>query len=497
MNNYTFPRLLLLLTVFSLFNSCGTDPEDELERKIKVDLRSNNDVDEEELKNIISYINEDKDKFPALINEQNEINTNELRHLIFNIANKRRGKENPTVFNPKKIAVEPLEKPHIQVFIENSASMDGYVKNATEFEAALSDLLVQIQYHYDNESFDVNFINTKVYPSKVKEVNQFMEALEPSKAPYKVGNRSVSKLNEVFQMILDSTSRKNISILVSDCIYSLSGGKDTQGALEFQKSLTKGVFLEKSKEFDLSTLILKMNSKFDGTYYDKDNKPVILLKETRPYYIWVFGSNEQIKFFLKTIQLKTLKGYDNSYLLSNVAQKKEPFFTVLKETNKIGDFTQIDRKSKTINAINEIEFEDGILQFSIAVDLQNLSVDEKYILQPENYQLTTGYNIKFIEEIHKNNIVKRDFLTIGKTTATHLLTIQTSNNYPIQNLTLQLSNDIPEWVKASNSSNDLDIKSQLDKTFGLNYLIKGVAEAYQTQNPKNTSHLEIKITIKK
>lgn len=497
MNNYTFPRLLLLLTVCSLFYSCGTDSEEELQRKIKVDLRSNNDVNEEEWKNIISYINEDKDKFPALINEQNEVNTDELRQLIFNIANKRRGKENPTVYNQKKETSQQLEKPHIQVFIENSASMDGYVKNATEFEAALSDLLVQIQYHYDNEYFDVNFINTKVYPSKVKEVNQFMEALEPSKAPYKVGNRSVSKLNEVFQMILDSTSKKNISILVSDCIYSLSGGKDTQGALEFQKSLTKGVFLEKSKEFDFSTLILRMNSKFDGTYYDKDNKPVQLIKETRPYYIWIFGSNEQIKFFLKTIQLKTLKGYDNSYLLSSIAQKKEPFFSVLKETNRIGGFKQIDRMSKTINAINEIEYENGILQFSIAVDMQDLPVNEKYVLQLENYQLTTGYSIKSIEKIHSNTIVKRDFLTIGKTTATHLFTIQTTNNYPIQNLTLKLSNDIPEWVKASHSSNDDDIKSQLDKTFGLNYLIKGVAEAYQTQNPENTTHLEINLTIKK
>ena len=93
--------------------------------------------------------------------------------------------------------------------------MDGYVRGTTEFEAALSDLLVQIQYKYDTENLNINFINTKIYPSKVDEVNNFVETLEPSKKPYKVGNRSVSKLNEILEIILDSTNQSNISILIS------------------------------------------------------------------------------------------------------------------------------------------------------------------------------------------------------------------------------------------------------------------------------------------
>ena len=75
------------------------------------------------------------------------------------------------------------------------------------------------------------------------EVHNFVEALEPEKAPYKVGDRRMSKLNEILKMILDSTNQSNISILVSDCIYSLDKKNDTEGALEFEKSLTKGAFL--------------------------------------------------------------------------------------------------------------------------------------------------------------------------------------------------------------------------------------------------------------
>jgi hypothetical protein len=41
------------------------------------------------------------------------------------------------------------------------------------------------------------------------------------------------------------------------------------------------------------------------------------------------------------------------------------------------------------------------------------------------------------------------------------------------------------------------IKDELDKTFGLYYLVLGVSEAYATQNPGQTSYFKITVTIKK
>lgn len=491
-NNRVF---YLAFTFLLLLNSCS-DPLDGLNNQINIALRNDNKIDEKEWSEFVDYITYNSQELPSLFGSDNKINTNELTDLILKIANKRRGLPAPEIYNPDIIDPK-LEKAMVKVFIENSGSMDGYVRNTTEFEAALSDLLVQIQYKYENENLNINFINTKVYPSVVHEVNDFVESLEPSDAPYKVGNRSVSKLNEVLKMILDSTSQKNISILVSDCIYSLESNKDTEGALEFQKSLTKGAFLEKSKEFAFSTIILKMNSMFEGTYYDKNNKTTELEGNLRPYYIWIIGSEEQIMEFSDNINLKSLKGFENSYVLSNSSFNKQPFFTVLAETNKIGSFKQTDRRAREVNSINNVEFEDGKFQFSIAIDLKDIPVDKAYLANSNNYKVPDGFDVVAINKIDQNLMPPNDFTKVSKTSATHFITISMNPKYLVKNLQLELSNQIPEWVKESNSSDDTNITEELNKTFGLLYLVQGVSGAYRTIDPNNISYFKIEVKIKK
>ena len=489
-------NLLFLFTIFFLFNSCGMEPKEELNKKIKTALRNDNAIDEKEWGEISEYTLKNKQNLSDFVNDD-KVNTEKLTELITSIANKRRHKKEPEIFNPKREEENGNEKAIVNVFIENSGSMDGYVRGTTEFEAALSDLLVQIQYKYNKENLNINFINTKIYPSKVDEVNSFVETLEPSKKPYRVGNRSVSKLNEILEIILDSTKQNNISILTSDCIYSLDKGKDTEGALEFQKSLTKGAFLEKSKEFNFSTIVLKMNSKFDGTYYDKNNVKTKLSRKRRPYYFWIIGKDKLIKTFQEKINLKNLKGFENSYYLSNSQFNKQPFYTILRNTNKIGRFRPIDKKAKTIKGINNIDYENNIFQFAIAVDLENVPTDEAYLLDTINYTVSDGFEVVSVEKIERNKLNKNDFTRISKTKATHFITVKINRDVEIQDLNLELSNKIPSWVEESNSIDDRDVKNQLDKTFGLLYLVQGVSEAYTTQNPNNKSYFNINITIKK
>ena len=488
--------LLFLFGSLVLLSSCASEPIDELNKKINIALRSGNEITESERNEFIDYVKENIE-LPQIIDSNNKINQKELTNLILAIANKRRNSPEPKIFSPNEDSENENQDAIIDVFIENSMSMDGYVKGSMEFEAALSDLLVQMQYKYNKENINVNFINTKVYPSKVVEVKTFVETLDPSKKPYNEGKRTVSKLNEILETILDSTSKSDVSILISDCIYSLGKGKDTEGALEFEKSLTKGAFLEKSKEFDFSTIVLKMNSKFDGVYYDLNDSKTKLSKANRPYYFWIIGNNQLIKSFQKNIDLKNLKGFEKSYYLSNNQESNQPYFTVLKETNKIGDFKPTDRKAKDLKSINEIEYDNGNLQFSIAIDLENIPVDKSYLMNIENYVVPDGYSINSIEKVDRNKIERRDFLTVEKTTATHIITVSTSNKFTLQDLNLELSNKIPSWVEESNSIDDRDVENQLDKTFGLLYLVQGVSEAYTTQNPNNKSYFNINITIKK
>ena len=491
------PIILINVFFIIILTSCADSPREILDKKINVGIRSGNNIDEKEWNELTSFISQNSSEFPDLAEEQG-VNAEILKQYILSFSQKqnRRGQTDPIIFNPKLITKNSI-KTQVKFFIENSGSMDGYVKDITEFEAAISDLLVQLQYHYNSENLKVNFINTKIFPSTLNDVQTFVEALEPETAPYKVGDRSVSKLNEILRLVLDSTSKNNISILVSDCIYSLDKKNDTEGALEFEKSLTKGAFLEKSKQFEFATIVLKMNSKFTGNYWDKNNSSTYLNKASRPYYIWIIGSNEKINEFSKVIKLKSLKGFEYSYFLSNFTKEKPPYYTVLKETNKVGSFKQTDRGEKEVKSINDIEFDGGTFQFSIAVDLSNIPVDSSYLTTAKNYVVPDGFTVKAVEKIDRNKLSQRDFVTVEKTIATHFITVSTTNKFTIQDLKLELSNKIPAWVELSNSINDTDVKSQLDQTFGLAYLVQGVSEAYATQNPEQTSYFKITVTIKK
>lgn len=488
--------MVLFFVSLLFFASCGHSLNDELSSKINLDLRNKNDVDATEWNNLVAFIDSNKTAFPQLLDKNQKVDATKLKEKIVEVSSRRRNAEAPIIFDPKSI-VENAIKPTVRVFIENSGSMDGYVRGTTEFEAALSDLLVQIQYQFDKENLKVNFINTKVYPSQVSEVKDFIEALEPDTTPYKVGDRTTSELNEILKMILDSTKQNNISILVSDCIYSLAKNKNTESALEFEKSLTKGAFLEKSKQFDFATIVLKMKSKFNGTYWKKDNSSELLQGVDRPYYIWLIGSNNSINELAKKINTQSLKGFESSYFLSNFTKDKQPYYTVLKETNKVGSFKQSDRHQIDVRSIEDIKYENGQLQFSIAVDLSGVPVDSAYLINTNNYKVPDGFTVQSVEKINRNKISYRDMLSVEKTTATHFITVSTTDKFSIQNLSVELSNQIPQWVDASNSMNDLNVKSELDKTFGFAYLVQGVSEAYATQNPAQKSYFTLSIPISK
>jgi hypothetical protein len=504
MNKNTFPCtsrctiFLLMLLFISFFYSCESNPEEILKSKIKKGLREDNTIDENEWNDIATHISDHKENFTQLYSDSdNNISNDKLENYILDIASKRREKTTPLIEKPKKSNPTEKDDLNINVYIENSASMDGYIKNTTQFEAAIANLSIKMQYEYKVDSINLNFINKKIYPSKVKKIEDFIDALEPDKKPYKIGERGTSKLNEVLKLVLENTKENEISIFVSDCIYSLSEKGDTRGALGFEKTLTEGAFIKKYEEFNFSTLIIKLSSSFDGFYYDYNDKDTELKKKRRPYYIWVIGSDLHISDILDRINIKQLDGYDNFYFASNANNNEVRFFTVLRETDKIGTFKQTDRTSRDIRDIEEVKYRDNRFQFSIAVDLSDL---EKYINEltnTESYTITDGFVINEVKEIAQNNIHPRDFTYINRTSATHIFTIELLPDNNIQDLKLSLKKELPKWVSQSSSSDDRDIISQLDKTFGLNYIMEGVEQAYSTLNNNQETYFTIEIKIKK
>ncbi len=388
--------------------------------------------------------------------------------------------------------VSPKAK-HVHIYLENSGSMDGYVNGITDYEAALADLVVETQHYYGKENLSVNFINSEIIPAHITDINSFFKSLNPGEKPYNVGNKSVSELNELFKNVLAKTDKEDISIFISDCIYSLDKSRSTLEGLIFQQSLTKAVFLEKSNEFPLSAYVLQMNSSFTGKYYDKDNRVTVLSMEQRPYYIWILGEESILKDFLLKRNPNKYRGFKNSfYFTSNLNSKLR--FELLKSTGLEGRVS-FNRDNNTI--IDGIKFKDGKFQFAIAVDFKNYP-DQTTVLNKNSYKITPGFEIVTIDPIPENNqpaiIQHNDWNKISKSAFTHLITIKTNDSKFPSDFNLSFINSLPNWVESASTDDDSDIKNNMDKTFGFKFLIKGIQSAYESNGIKSS---KIELTLNK
>ena len=410
--------------------------------------------------------------------------------------------------NPKPIA--PLIiKPAINVYIENSGSMDGYVTGNTEFKGAIRDLLVLLKHYYGpEEKIKVYFINSQIRPADTQADLATFASRINTQWSVKGEDRSSSNLNRVFKMILNRTDRKTISILFSDCIYSVTG-KDAAGSLSDEKSLTKDAFLSRWRQdsLKLATTIVKMKSKFRGTYYDKDNAKTVLNGEERPYYICVIGNNDIMNDFNAKIPLEKgkVEGFDKKYIIASGAADAI-YYSVLLSTDNVGRF-KASRKESTkeyVRGIEEVDMKtrnrDGSgnnrFTFAVAVDLKNIAAEEDYLVNPKNYTLgDNNFRIKEIKPVDKNNINASDWLRISHANPTHLILLEATGT-ATSNIKIALKKQMPQWIEQTHIIDDRNIRYKLDKTFGIKYLIEGIVEAYQMIYPNDKNFFEIEIKIK-
>lgn len=399
----------------------------------------------------------------------------------------------------------------IKLYIENSGSMSGYVNGLTQLKDMIQNLLVDLKYIYDEQNIEIYFINSKIYASPIKaEVVDFADKLSPFSI--KIGQTGSSDLNDIFRQITSETDENSISILVSDFIYSIKG-KETVQLLGQQQALTKNVFLTADKKGQkLTTNVYQFYSDFNGKYYDY-NDDSALLKAKRPYYLAVIGQQNSVNLFTDKIgpKFNKYKGYSNEYLLT-AEDFKVTDYTVLTSTLNIGRIKQIRGKDIN-NQVRQIEVEDNgrgatTFQMAIAVNLSSLAVTNNYIADITNYELKNDdYSLVEIGEIEDENIVfsNGEKHPISKTDLSHM-PFNATHAFVFQSTTpnsgylnFRLKNNIPSWVKESSLIDDTDLttnQEKQNKTFGLNYLINGISEAY-LQATKKVSYFDIDISIQK
>lgn len=457
-------------------------------------------------------------------------------------------KEDSTKVTQKVNKPTDPSKTKVNVYIENSGSMDGFVNGITEFKDVLGNLLVDLKYYYDEENIQIFFIrNEKVQPSTnqvpkkpyqkslineeqlvvrkafdfEESVTDFAKAIDLSwhRANKDARGKSLrgnnTNLNNIFKTILDSTTSNTISILISDCIYSIGDGS-TVNLLNNEKNTTKDAFLTKFKKDNshhFSTMVIKMLSQFDGKYFPKTgDSDAYTYRGELPYYICVVSSQANMDQFNQNIILKDkTSGFENKYLISN-EKVNSLYYSILLKTHNEGRFNKQKEQRNCKEYVHAIEIidqgggcsrrsdEGKAIQFAVAVDMSKIDVDEDYLLKPANYTLSSeNFKISKILPYKENDLDATDKVTItnAKATPTHVIFVKATGT-AYSDFNISLKKQMPTWIEESSILDDTK-SAQLSngKSFGLKYWIEGIAEAYETVYKDNKTYFDVEIKVKR
>jgi hypothetical protein len=394
---------------------------------------------------------------------------------------------------------QELPAPTINVYVENSGSMYGYVKGTTDFENAVYSYLSDIQLADLGEKvansaknvMELNYINSKVI-KHTPDIEEFIKKLEPAEFRLRGGNMGTSDMSDILKTILSQITDNEIAIFVSDCILSPGSKYQTRdNADEYLVSNGIGVktnFVEKISECqDFSVVVLRLMSQFNGTYYNKFDQRTTI-NDNRPYYIWLMGNRSNLKKVMDEVDTDKIKGsgVQNIYMASKPI--KSLSYGILPQQS-IGKFKPDPANTKT-SVLKAKPVKTGgntSFQLAIGVDFSELLLPDEYLTNPDNYSVS---NVAYKLEIVKNKNIQSSY--------THILKLNLTE--PIINkgiVKITLNNSMPTWVEEYTDEVGLDINAEgaMEKTYGLKYLIGGVYDAYASNKEQENNHGVITVNI--
>lgn len=366
------------------------------------------------------------------------------------------------------------------VYVESSASMDGFVTGNTRFKTTLHRLIGQVVADVlDNDSnISLNYINSEIFKKK-ETPKDFTKNLSASSFSKTGGDRANSDIIDVISKVVGNTSKGVVSMFISDCVYSPEASEDIDKALQKQQTDMLNILKNKTKnkaDAKFSVMLYRLISDFHGIYYTKTNEH----KECngdRPYFVWFYGDES---------------------ILSNVAESISEIMLENKAEYVVGIPGYEYIPYKCINSDHTCHYlraktrSDSLFTFSFIADMSKLPLSEGYLLDKDNYK--TGKDKYFIKKIEKYNDSKNSEYNYKYT-----ICIRGGKNTLVTPTQVEVSiksmlDNMPIWVNTYNDPTGNDYNNGYDpkklRTFGLKSLVDGIADFY-----KNPYYLTFKILI--
>jgi hypothetical protein len=392
------------------------------------------------------------------------------------------------------VAIKPINE--VNIFLENSGSINGYLTGSSEFNQALNLVLHNAELEF---TLNTAYVNTQVYPSK-KTLSTFVNDLTPT--GIKVGDQTTSNINYMFEEAIKATSNGSVSILVSDGIYSLPTLNTTQEvitALDAAKLETRNTLINVIQKRNLMTVVIKLSSNFNGTYYKADHSN-IALNNQRPYYMWIFGSPELVEKAMKAIEVENLPGYKNQVKFFRTNDLKIPHTILTTGEEKIGTFRKPSGKNGLMSEVEDAERSDRTgtknqFGFGLAVDMSKINLPDNYKTAVANYKVVSdknSYTVTGIKSESQFGPNSRNYiLSMTGFNPTHIIQIKSSTTF-LGELKISLINQDPSWISQSSIIDETTINA--NQTFGFSSLMEGISAAYKRLNDSD-EYYSIDLTV--
>lgn len=392
----------------------------------------------------------------------------------------------------------------LDVYVENSSSMDGYVSGMNDFKSGIYNLVNSIHNKaVDEKGIRLNYINKSIIPIPPRNYLDYIRNFTLNLTPYdfsaKGGDRGTSDISSVIKTVVEKTEKKqskyknkngkndgvpiynsHVSILISDFMFSM--GKTSENPeewLKMQQNDISGIFEKKlTEQKDFCVLLYKLESNFNGIYYDKfDN--ALNYNGKRPFYIWIMGSRNSVSKIMKCIEDGMRENIQKSFCVFTPTDVNYKVRSCTKGSLSVCSNGKgkhiIKAKAKSVKSKKGENARTFQFAFKVAVNYSSLPLDDEYLCDISHYKVDNEkYRITKIERNTKGGRF------------THYIYVETepkSENINSVNLKIDLCSVMPIWIEESDDGVGANPKK--GKTWGLNRMLTGVYNGFSVNDNNN------------
>lgn len=468
-------RLAALLAVCSLLlmGVTGCGGHGKLEKAVRSVLVSG-DTTRAAYDSLCSLVTNNPGKYSDLLTPEGRVDHKKMADFIEQIGSQLRP---PMHWNTRPYGgVDDLS---LTVYFERSGSMVPYDQRGGggQLKKAVNDL---INHFPAGSKVDINIVNDGIYPYQ-HTVDEFLKDRDIYQSTAGTGDASYTDFQLIFNKILEAQRPGNVSVLVSDLIYS---PQDTRGVsldkiFNEENSLATRVFARYKGK---SVVVQQFMGDYSGKYYPYNGVP-FEYSGKRPFYLVIIADSDVMD------QLATDKRYSgvldapavrNSYRFNQGTAQVE--CRVLPEWKDNAGRFRVKHGDGIVLARCEGDRQTGKLCFSMAANLGNLLKDDALLTNAANYEVKSidGYTLT-IQPIDQSMFTANNKEYLDG--MTHILTLVGDLKSPRDEVHIALRNELPDWVRQSSSASDTSAGGSFaTTTLGLEQLLGGMFDAMKGGN---------------